>query len=262
MVQHLGPQRGGAVFDKGLHRGEKIARLPADQPLDPRFDPAAGVGLDTADGFFQLVQHLGPQRGGAILNKGFHRGEKVAGLLADQPVDAGVDLCVDPADRRRPVDQPQPGQAVAAGATGKDVVVWHRAATAPDQVEFKGGLVGDALPGQPQCLAQDRGFHRRKGAQLAEVAGLALAQAQDAQAVGMADVERPPRMGGGDLVPQLPDAEIVGLHQGVVEQDHPITRHLRQPAHVIGAHRGIIMGAVDVQKVDRAIFKPRHRIGE
>src|SRR5262245_53479024 len=78
----------------------------------------------------------------------------------------------------------------------------------------------------------------------------------------MAVQELEARILGPQLLPKLRDAEITLAHIGVVHENDTAVRELGPPALEIVSHVAIVMPAVQVQEIDRAVAEVRQRLVE
>ena len=122
-------------------------------------------------------------------------------------------------------------------------------------------FIGEALAGDGKTLADQAdpllvleraqcGYGRRDG----------IADLQHAEAVPVKELKT--RVVRTQLSPQLPDAEPLVTHIGVVEQDDRLIAELRPPFFEIFARRLIAVEAVNMEKVDRAVREIGQRFVE
>src|SRR5262245_24455588 len=78
----------------------------------------------------------------------------------------------------------------------------------------------------------------------------------------MAMQELEARILGPQLLPKLRNAEITLAHIGVVHENDRAVRELGPPALEIVLHVAIMMPAVEMQEIDRAVAEVRQRLVE
>jgi hypothetical protein len=85
--------------------------------------------------------------------------------------------------------------------------------------------------------------------------GLELAHREDSQAVAVDELEAGVLV--PDLVPELPDAEVLLPDVGVMEEDDAPLAYLGQPGFEVMADGVVGMETIDVEQVDRAVDELR-----